>query len=303
MLIGQKIKEIRIEKGISRPDFCGDEQELTVRQLSRIESGASQPSLPKLDYIARRLGVPAYSLMPDFSALPSAYLELKYQILREPIYGKEEEYDKKEACLEEIGNLFYEQLPSEEKVWFEATRATIDVIRSGRPEYGETVLDDYFKTIYDKELFLINELEVINLYFAIVLTKIKQGQNQIEEINRIHSFLVRLTNHVELIAPEYLFALSNTLFSGLACLDNLSSYDSLEAYIFSLNHIMEKTQDFQKKPIILMLEWKLSLIIKNDYVSAEQFYQKSKLFADIIENSYLVTMLEKQWQEDLKKYL
>ncbi|HHK7040969.1 TPA: XRE family transcriptional regulator, partial [Streptococcus pneumoniae] len=25
MLIGQKIKEIRIEKGISRPDFCGDE--------------------------------------------------------------------------------------------------------------------------------------------------------------------------------------------------------------------------------------------------------------------------------------
>lgn len=81
MLIGQKIKEIRIEKGISRPDFCGDEQELTVRQLSRIESGASQPSLPKLDYIARRLGVPVYSLMPDFSALPSAYLELKYQIL------------------------------------------------------------------------------------------------------------------------------------------------------------------------------------------------------------------------------
>ncbi|HEU8397557.1 transposase-like protein, IS1515 [Streptococcus pneumoniae] len=55
MLIGQKIKEIRIEKGISRPDFCGDEQELTVRQLSRIESGASQPSLPKLAYIARRL--------------------------------------------------------------------------------------------------------------------------------------------------------------------------------------------------------------------------------------------------------
>ena len=49
--------------------------------------------------------------------------------------------------------MFYEQLPSEEKVWFEATRATIDVIRSGRPEYGETVLDDYFKTIYDKELF------------------------------------------------------------------------------------------------------------------------------------------------------
>ena len=150
---------------------------------------------------------------------------------------------------------------------------------------------------------MINELEVINLYFATVLTKIKQGHNQNLEIDRIHSFLFRLTNHVELIAPEYLFALSNTLFSGLACLDNLSSYDSLSTYIFSLNQIMEKTQDFQKKPIVLMLEWKLSLIIEKDYVSAEQLYQKSKIFADIIGNSYLVTMLEKQWQEDLKKYL
>ena len=109
--------------------------------------------MPKLDYIARRLGVPAYSLMPDFSALPPAYLELKYQILREPIYGKEEEYDKKEACLEEIEDLFYEQLPNEEKIWFEATRATIDVIRSGRPEYGETVLDDYLKQFMIRNCF------------------------------------------------------------------------------------------------------------------------------------------------------
>nr|WP_248035211.1 hypothetical protein [Streptococcus sp. oral taxon 431] len=45
------------------------------------------------------------------------------------------------------------------------------------------------------------------------------------------------------------------------------------------------------------------MIIEKDYVSAEQLYQKSKIFADIIGNSYLVTMLEKQWQEDLKKYL
>jgi putative DNA-binding protein len=33
MSVGKKIKEIRIEKGISRPVFCGDEQELTIRQL------------------------------------------------------------------------------------------------------------------------------------------------------------------------------------------------------------------------------------------------------------------------------
>lgn len=50
MDLRQKIEQLRLEKGLSRPDFCGDESELTVRQLARIESGQLQPSIPKLEY-------------------------------------------------------------------------------------------------------------------------------------------------------------------------------------------------------------------------------------------------------------
>ena len=47
--IGRRIRTLRTEKGLSREAFCGDEKELTVRQLGRIETGNNLPSLAKLD--------------------------------------------------------------------------------------------------------------------------------------------------------------------------------------------------------------------------------------------------------------
>ncbi len=122
-------------------------------------------------------------------------------------------------------------------------------------------------------------------------------------INQIEKLMLFLLEQKKVTKLENFFIIRDTLISGMCCLEKVGVTDCFNDYLSCLQEIMDKTQDFQKKPIILMLEWKLSLIINNDYVSAEQFYQKSKLFADIIENSYLVTMLEKQWQEDLKKYL
>lgn len=53
---GEKLKDYVWLK-ISRSEFCGDESELSIRQLIRIENGESRPTLTKLKYIAERLGV------------------------------------------------------------------------------------------------------------------------------------------------------------------------------------------------------------------------------------------------------
>ncbi|HEW9243091.1 TPA: helix-turn-helix transcriptional regulator, partial [Streptococcus pneumoniae] len=45
---GEKIKRLRLAKKISRSEFCGDESELSIRQLIRIENGESRPTLTKL---------------------------------------------------------------------------------------------------------------------------------------------------------------------------------------------------------------------------------------------------------------
>ncbi|HFV3449504.1 TPA: helix-turn-helix domain-containing protein [Streptococcus pneumoniae] len=82
-------------KKISRSEFCGDESELSIRQLIRIENGESRPTLTKLKYIAERLGVEDYKLMPSYIELDKEYLELKYFLMRTLTYEDETIAQKK----------------------------------------------------------------------------------------------------------------------------------------------------------------------------------------------------------------
>ena len=51
--LGEKVRLLREEKGLSRPVFCGDESELSVRQLVRIEKGEFRPTIKTLRLDAR----------------------------------------------------------------------------------------------------------------------------------------------------------------------------------------------------------------------------------------------------------
>ena len=53
MSIGERIRQARLEKGISQRELCGEE--ITRNMLSLIENGAASPSLTTLQYLAGRL--------------------------------------------------------------------------------------------------------------------------------------------------------------------------------------------------------------------------------------------------------
>ena len=55
MELGQKIKEARLQAGLSQRQLCGDE--ITRNMLSQIENGSARPSMTTLQYLASRLGV------------------------------------------------------------------------------------------------------------------------------------------------------------------------------------------------------------------------------------------------------
>lgn len=56
-IIGQKIREIRISKGITQKELAGDK--ITRNMLSLIESGSASPSISTFMYLASRLDTPA----------------------------------------------------------------------------------------------------------------------------------------------------------------------------------------------------------------------------------------------------
>ena len=55
MELGQKIKEARLQAGLSQRQLCGEE--ITRNMLSQIENGSARPSMSTLQYLASRLGV------------------------------------------------------------------------------------------------------------------------------------------------------------------------------------------------------------------------------------------------------
>ncbi|MEG3342333.1 helix-turn-helix domain-containing protein [Streptococcus suis] len=299
MELGKKIEQLRLEKGLSRPDFCGDESELTVRQLARIESGQSQPSIPKLEYIAQRLGIPAYSLMPDYKELPQGYLELKYKLLREPIYNKVEVLDKKELQLEDLYNRYYEELPLDEQRVYSVLQATIDTTSSRNPEFASAILDEYLPSLATKTVYTINEILLIRLFFFQLLERkdiYQYGQ-------KIDLFMLRLVEQFKITRQEDYFIVRDVLFSGLCCLEMIEHYDYFDTYLECLQDVMEATEDYQKKPLVLMLIWKQLLRKTQDFSAAEPMFQSAKTFAKIIGNDHLAQKLTEEWQEDLKKYL
>lgn len=56
MELGQRLKEARLEKGLSQRQLCGDV--ITRNMLSQIENGSARPSMDTLRYLAGVLGKP-----------------------------------------------------------------------------------------------------------------------------------------------------------------------------------------------------------------------------------------------------
>lgn len=64
MELGEKLRQARIEAGLSQRQLCGEE--ITRNMLSQIEHGTASPSMHTLKYLAARLGRPmSYFLEED----------------------------------------------------------------------------------------------------------------------------------------------------------------------------------------------------------------------------------------------
>ena len=73
MEFGEKLKQARLEAGLSQRQLCGDV--ITRNMLSQIESGKARPSMATLQYLAGQLGKPVgYFLEEDTAISPNISL-------------------------------------------------------------------------------------------------------------------------------------------------------------------------------------------------------------------------------------
>ncbi|MDG5471129.1 helix-turn-helix transcriptional regulator [Jeotgalibacillus sp. ET6] len=111
--LGERIKELRKEKGMTLVEVAGDQ--LTKGMLSLIENGKAKPSMESLAHIARQLGVDVHLLLEERST--EEIKQLLVQI-EDQIEEAEKEFsiDKVKHLLqkiyEKISPLFNQKLPT-----------------------------------------------------------------------------------------------------------------------------------------------------------------------------------------------
>ena len=94
MSLGEKLRQARLEAGLSQRALCGEE--ITRNMLSRIENGAAQPSMRTLQYLAGRLGKPMSYFLEEQSIVSANH---KIMASARQLYDLGQ-YDQARAALE-----------------------------------------------------------------------------------------------------------------------------------------------------------------------------------------------------------
>ncbi|HEQ4209254.1 TPA: transcriptional regulator Rgg4/ComR [Streptococcus pyogenes] len=298
---GGKVKVLRLEKRISREDLCGDESELSVRQLARIKLGQSIPSLSKVIFIAKALNVSVGYLTDGADLeLPKRYKELKYLILRTPTYMDDGKLQVREEQFDEIFEDYYDKLPEEEKIIIDCLQATLDTLLSENTNFGIDLLQEYFNQIKTKVRFRQNDLILLELYLAYL--DIEGMDGQYSDKIFYDSLLDNLSEQFEQFELDELFIVNKIIIdiSSLSLKNN--RLDNLEKAIEMSQKIMAKIQDWNRMPILKLIEWKYFLIKQKDIIKAEQSFMKACLFAQMTADQYLENKLIQEWEKDVKSY-
>ncbi|EFY01754.1 helix-turn-helix domain-containing protein [Streptococcus dysgalactiae] len=298
---GEKVRGLRLEKGISREELCGDEAELSVRQLARIELGQSIPSLAKVIFIAKALEVSVGYLTDGANLeLPKRYKELKYLILRTPTYMDDGKLQVRESQFDEIFENYYDQLPEEEKLIIECLQATLDTLLSENINFGVELLQEYFKQTKVKLRFKQNDLILIELYLAYLDIEGMYGEYSDKVF--YDSLLDNLLKQFDDFELDELFIVNKIIIDISSLSIKTNKLDNLEKTIAISQKIMAKIQDWNRMPILKLIEWKYFLIKQKNRKQAEESYTKACLFAQITGDKYLEEQLIKEWEKDICAY-
>ena len=268
--IGKRIRTLRTEKGLSREAFCGDEKELTVRQLGRIETGNNLPSLAKLDYIAGVLGIPMSQLIDEGSLIvPKEYLKLKTKLIRQSIHGDEEKVHQREAIFEDIQEHFYDKLPEDEQVAVEVLQAIDDVYVSENAEFGEGLIEEYFNQTLLQTEYSVNDLLILYLYFLSNAISFKRNDDVLKKVRN------NIVTIIDCSDNTYMHLLQRVLIAILLYQLRNEYYEDISVIFSFLREIMMEIQDSNLKPTVDYLEAKYYLYGGKDKEKALQYYEKA----------------------------
>lgn len=233
----------------------------------------------------------------DYIILPSDYLILKDKLIKFQTYGDDDRIHIKEELFDRVYEHYYDSLPEDEQIAVSALQASFDVFVSEDAGFGDALLDEHFEQVRIRKNYSVNDLLLIKLYFVSCIARPTEYNHEL--FWELSKKLLRETNSSDL---ETAYMLKKTVLDSLAVQWMEKSYSTFEPYVKAMNRLMILSQDFQKKPIVDMLEAMCTLFHKRDKEKAIQLYDRAIICAQAFGDQVLEARISGEKERDLKTF-
>ena len=152
----------------------------------------------------------------------------------------------------------------------------------------------------EKRVYTINDLLLIELYQISLGDGDSMRSDGFSE-GTFYAICRNLINSYDNIPTEYLFLLRDALLMVPIVEYERKKFHLSEVAFNQLHRIMEETQDFQKKPILRMLEGQYLYVVKNDIFEAKKAYQEGIILARLLGDTSLADIMSEKMRDAMKE--
>ena len=291
--IGKRIREERERQGLTREQVCDTEDELTVKQLMRIELGRSLPTIVKLQYISDKLGVSLNYLLGETKLdIPEEYYRSKYKIMKSPVYGDPGRIKKKLEDIEKLYEKYIEILPEDELLAIDIIERTLNFMIMEEENLNEEVFEDYLNQVLRKDKYSLNDLLLIS-YYALRCQDYDYDKERIEKFRR--KLIKQELQGEELFNIELMGAL--TAIAGIYVMHH--DYKDMKSVVDKLYEIMHSCMQHSYQPGIAIFEAKYYLYYENDINKARELYNTATVLAEAFGDQVFIKNLKMEMEKDL----
>ena len=291
--IGKRIREERERLGLTREQVCDTEDELTVKQLMRIELGRSLPTIVKLQYISDKLNVSLNYLLGETNLdIPEDYYQAKYKLMKSPVYGDPERIKKKLKDIEELYDNYIEILPEDELFAIDIIERTLNFMIMEEDSLIESVFEDYLAQALKKEAYSLNDLLLIS-YYAFRCQDYDYDKERIEKFR--HKLIRQELQGDELFNVELIGALS--AIAGIYVMHH--DYKEMKSVVDKMYVLIDKTLQQAYKPAVLVFEAKYYLFYENNINKATELYHTATVLAEAFGDQVFIKNLKMEMEKDL----
>ena len=291
--IGKRIREERERQGLTREQVCDTEEELTVKQLMRIELGRSLPTIVKLQYISDKLSVSLNYLLGETKLdIPEDYYKAKYKLMKSPVYGDSERIKKKLKDIEELYDNYIDVLPEDELLAIDLIERTLNFMICEEESLILFVFEDSLFQALKKETYSLNDLLLIS-YYAFRCQDYDYDKEKIEKFRR--KLINQELQGEELFNVELIGALS--AIAGIYVMHH--DYKEMKSVVDKMYVLIDKTLQQAYKPAVLVFEAKYYLFYENNRDKATELYNTATVLAEAFGDQVFIKNLKMEMENDL----